>query len=104
MAEPVRLFDKVLTNYGLTFTYVDTSVAENVAAAITPATKLVHIETPTNPMMSLTDVGAVARICHAKGVELSVDNTFPVAVSAAADRAGCGYCDALDDEVPERTL
>jgi cystathionine beta-lyase/cystathionine gamma-synthase len=71
-----RLFDKVLTNYGLTFTYVDTSVAENVAAAITPATKLVHIETPTNPMMSLTDIGAVAKICHAKGVELSVDNTF----------------------------
>lgn len=71
-----RLFDKVLTNYGLTFTYVDTSVAENVAAAITPATKLVHIETPTNPMMSLTDIEAVAKICHAKGVELSVDNTF----------------------------
>jgi cystathionine beta-lyase/cystathionine gamma-synthase len=71
-----RLFDKVLANYGLTFTYVDSSVAENVAAAITPATKLVHIETPTNPMMSLTDIGAVARICHAKGVELSVDNTF----------------------------
>src|SRR6201996_9600343 len=45
-----RLFDKVLSNYGLTFTYVDTSVAENVAGAITPATKLVHIETPTNPM------------------------------------------------------
>src|SRR6202453_865014 len=71
-----RLFDYVLTNYGLTFTYVDTSVAENVAAAITPATKLVHIETPTNPMMSITDIAAVARICHAKGVELSVDNTF----------------------------
>ena len=71
-----RLFDKVLANYGLTFTYVDTSVAENVASAITPATKLVHIETPTNPMMSITDIAAVARICHAKGVELSVDNTF----------------------------
>jgi cystathionine beta-lyase/cystathionine gamma-synthase len=71
-----RLFDHVLANYGLTFTYVDTSVAENVAAAITPATKLVHIETPTNPMMSITDIAAVVRICHAKGVELSVDNTF----------------------------
>jgi cystathionine beta-lyase/cystathionine gamma-synthase len=71
-----RLFDKVMVNYGLTFTYVDTSVAENVAAAITPATKLVHIETPTNPMMSITDIRAVADICHAKGVELSVDNTF----------------------------
>ncbi len=71
-----RLFDKVLTNYGLTFTYVDTSVAANVASAITPATKLVHIETPTNPMMAITDIVAVAAICHARGVELSVDNTF----------------------------
>ena len=71
-----RLFDKVLTNYGLTFTYVDTSVAENVAGAIRPETKLVHIETPTNPMMSITDIAAVAAICHARGVELSVDNTF----------------------------
>ena len=71
-----RVFDKVLANYGLTFTYVDTSVAENVARVITPATKLVHIETPTNPMMAITDIRAVADICHAKGVELSVDNTF----------------------------
>jgi cystathionine beta-lyase/cystathionine gamma-synthase len=71
-----RLFDKVLTNYGLTFTYVDSSVAENVAAAIRPETKLVHIETPTNPMMAITDIRAVAEICHARGVELSVDNTF----------------------------
>ena len=71
-----RLFDKVLTNYGLTFTYVDSSVAENVATAIRPETKLVHIETPTNPMMSLTDIAAVAKICHDKDVELSVDNTF----------------------------
>jgi cystathionine beta-lyase/cystathionine gamma-synthase len=71
-----RLFDKILVNYGLTFTYVDTSVAENVARAIRPETKLVHIETPTNPMMAITDIRAVADICHAKGVELSVDNTF----------------------------
>jgi len=71
-----RLFDKVLTNYGLTFTYVDSSVAANVAAAIRPETKLVHIETPTNPMMAITDIAAVAEICHARGVDLSVDNTF----------------------------
>ena len=71
-----RLFDKVLTNYGLTFTYVDSSVAENVAAAMRPETRLVHIETPTNPMMSLTDIAAVAQICNNRGVELSVDNTF----------------------------
>jgi cystathionine beta-lyase/cystathionine gamma-synthase len=71
-----RMFDNVMAKFGLSFTYVDTSVAENVAAAITPATKLVHIETPTNPMMAVTDIRAVAEICHARGVELSVDNTF----------------------------
>src|SRR3978361_2386406 len=71
-----RLFDQVLANYGLTFTYVDTSVAENVAGAIRQETKLVHIETPTNPMMSITDIRAVADICHAKGVEVSVDKPF----------------------------
>lgn len=71
-----RVFDKVLTNYGISFTYVDASVAGSVAAAIRPETKLVHIETPTNPMMAITDIRAVADICHAKGIELSVDNTF----------------------------
>lgn len=71
-----RLFDKVLRNYGLTFTYVDTRDVAAVSAAIRPETKLVHIETPTNPMMSVTDIRAVAEACHAEGVELSVDNTF----------------------------
>jgi cystathionine gamma-lyase/cystathionine beta-lyase/cystathionine gamma-lyase/homocysteine desulfhydrase len=71
-----RLFDKVLANYGLTFTYVDTTDVEAVRAAIRPETKLIHIETPTNPMMAVTDIRAVADVCHAKGVDLSVDNTF----------------------------
>jgi cystathionine beta-lyase/cystathionine gamma-synthase len=71
-----RLFDKVIANYGIAFTYVDTRDVTAVAAAIRPETKLVHIETPTNPMMSITDIRAVANACHAKGVELSVDNTF----------------------------
>src|SRR6202047_2673364 len=71
-----RMFDNVMAKFGLSFTYVDTSVAANVAAAITPATRLVHVETPTNPMMAVTDIHAVADICHARGVELSVDNTF----------------------------
>ncbi|WP_263411299.1 trans-sulfuration enzyme family protein [Terriglobus tenax] len=71
-----RLFDKVLVNYGLTFTYVDASDPAKIEAAITPATKLVHIESPTNPMMSMVDIAAVAAVCHRHGVELSVDNTF----------------------------
>ncbi|MES2393027.1 MAG: PLP-dependent aspartate aminotransferase family protein [Acidobacteriota bacterium] len=71
-----RLFDQVLVGYGLTFTYVDTTVAENVRGAIRAETKLVHVETPANPKMQLTDLRAVAAICKEAGVEISVDNTF----------------------------
>ncbi|MDE3104310.1 MAG: PLP-dependent transferase [Acidobacteriota bacterium] len=71
-----RLFNQVLSGYGIAFTYVDTSDPANVARALRPETRLVHIETPTNPMMTLTDIAAVAEVCHASGVELSVDNTF----------------------------
>jgi cystathionine gamma-lyase/cystathionine beta-lyase/cystathionine gamma-lyase/homocysteine desulfhydrase len=72
----VRLFDNIITRYGIDFTYVDTSNPDNVAKAMTNKTKLVHIETPTNPLMILTDIRAVADICHASGIDLSVDNTF----------------------------
>jgi cystathionine beta-lyase/cystathionine gamma-synthase len=71
-----RLFDQIVTRYGIEFSYVDTSNPENVRQAIRPATKLVHIETPTNPIMTLTDIRAVADVCHERGVELAVDNTF----------------------------
>src|ERR1700744_3352167 len=71
-----RLFNQVLTNYGLTFTSVDSRDVDAVAKAIRPETKLVHLETPTNPMMSVTDIRAVSEIAHAKGVEVSVDSTF----------------------------
>ena len=71
-----RLFDQIVTRYGIEFSYVDTSDPENVRQAIRPTTKLAHIETPTNPLMTLTDIRAVADICHESGVELAVDNTF----------------------------
>ncbi len=71
-----RLFNQIVANYGIEFTYVDTADAEQVQKALRPNTRLVHIETPTNPLMSLTDIRAVADICHASGVDLSVDNTF----------------------------
>ncbi len=71
-----RLFNQIFAHYGIAFTYVDTSELEALKAAIRPETKLVHIETPTNPLMKLTDIAAVAEICHAQNVELSIDNTF----------------------------
>ncbi|MGC1363250.1 MAG: PLP-dependent aspartate aminotransferase family protein [Silvibacterium sp.] len=71
-----RLFNQIISRYGIEFSYVDTSEPENVRQAIRSTTKLVHIETPTNPLMTLTDIRAVADICHERGVELAVDNTF----------------------------
>src|SRR5277367_4911731 len=71
-----RLFNQIFAHYGIAFTYVDTSDLEALKTAIRPETKLVHIETPTNPLMTLTDISAVAEICHGRGVEMSVDNTF----------------------------
>ena len=71
-----RLFNQIISRYGIEFSYVDSSNPENVRSAIQPNTKLVHIETPTNPLMTLTDIRAVADICHERGVELAVDNTF----------------------------
>jgi cystathionine beta-lyase/cystathionine gamma-synthase len=71
-----RLFDQIIANYGIAFSYVDTTDPENVRRALQPNTKLVHIETPTNPLMQLTDIRAVADICHERRVDLSVDNTF----------------------------
>jgi cystathionine beta-lyase/cystathionine gamma-synthase len=71
-----RLFDKVLTRYGIQFSFVDTSNLDLVAQAMTPRTKLVFIETPTNPVLRLTDIAAVAEIAHRHGAKLAVDNTF----------------------------
>lgn len=71
-----RLFTKVLARLGLEFTFVDTRDPANIAAAIRPRTKLVHVETPTNPMMRICDLRAAAEIAHAAGALLSVDNTY----------------------------
>lgn len=71
-----RLFNQILTNYGLQFTYVNTSDPDQVERAIRRNTRMVYIETPTNPLMSLTDIRAVSQICRRKKLELVVDNTF----------------------------
>ena len=71
-----RLFNMIIQHYGIEIQYVDTADLDAVKAAIKPNTKLMHIETPTNPLMVLTDIAAVCEIAHAHGVEVSVDNTF----------------------------
>ncbi len=75
-----RLMTQVFARRGLTFTFVDTRDPDRVEAALTPATRLVFVETPTNPMMRLTDLSAVGALTKARGVPLAVDNTFATPV------------------------
>jgi cystathionine beta-lyase/cystathionine gamma-synthase len=85
-----RLFNQVWADFGLEFTYVDTSDAKNVEKAIKKSTRMVFIETPTNPLMALTDIRAVSEVCRPKKIDLVVDNTFmspyfqqPIALGAS---------------------
>ncbi len=71
-----RLFNQVWANFGLEFTYVDTSNVRNVERALTKKTRMVFIETPTNPLMALTDIRAISDVCRPRKIDLVVDNTF----------------------------
>src|SRR3974377_2249494 len=71
-----RLFNQALSHSGLEFTYVDTSDAENVERAIRKNTRMVYIETPTNPLMRITDLAAMNAICRRKKLSLVCENTF----------------------------
>ena len=71
-----RLFDQVLSRYQLSFSYVDTSVLDRVEEAVRPNTRMLFVETPTNPILSITDLRAAADLAHAHDLRLVVDNTF----------------------------
>ena len=71
-----RLFDKVLTRYQLSFSYVDTGDLEATERAFTPSTRMLFVETPSNPVMRITDLAKAAELAHRRGARLVVDNTF----------------------------
>ena len=71
-----RLFDKVLTRYNLSFAYVDTADLDATERAFTPATRMLFVETPSNPVMRITDLRAAADLAHRHNARLVVDNTF----------------------------
>jgi cystathionine gamma-lyase len=71
-----RLFDKILQHLGLSFSYVDTRDPQRIADAMTPATRAILVETPSNPLMRLTDIAAAAELAHRRDALLIVDNTF----------------------------
>lgn len=71
-----RLFERVLKDFGLSFSYANTSRLEDVEKAIRPETRLLYVETPTNPVMEITDIAAAASLAHGRGLLVAVDNTF----------------------------
>ena len=71
-----RLFSRVCEKFGIEFTYIDTANVANVKNAIRDNTKIVFLETPTNPMMTITDIAACADVAHKRGALVVVDNTF----------------------------
>lgn len=71
-----RFFTKMLEPLGLTFSWVDTTKLSDIEAALRPETKLIHLETPTNPVMDICDIAAIAELAHARGILVAVDNTF----------------------------
>ena len=75
-----RHFNQILVNYDLHFTYVDTSFPENIEAAIRPETKMIWAETPTNPLLKITDLEAVAKIAKNHDLIFGVDSTFATPV------------------------
>ncbi len=75
-----RLMKRVYEKFGMSFTFVDNRDPKHFAAAITPKTKMIYAETPTNPMMTLTDLRALGDITQARGIVFAVDNTFATPV------------------------
>jgi cystathionine gamma-lyase/cystathionine beta-lyase/cystathionine gamma-lyase/homocysteine desulfhydrase len=77
-----RLFSKILSNFGVSFAYVDTTDAEAVRKAVTPATRMLFVETPTNPTMEISDLAALSAVAREEGrridakIRVVVDNTF----------------------------
>jgi len=71
-----RLFERVRRKFGLDFSYVDTSRPELIEPALTPKTKYLFLESPTNPLLRITDIAAASAIAHRNGVRVVVDNTF----------------------------
>lgn len=85
-----------LPRAGISVTMVDTSDPQKVAAAMRPETRLVHIETPANPILKLTDVTAIAEVAHAYGAELSVDSTIATPIGTKPITLGADYvCHSL---------
>ncbi len=71
-----RYFTRILEKFGLTFSWIDATSLDRVEAAITPATRMVYLETPSNPLMEISDIAEISALAHAHDAKVAVDNTF----------------------------
>ncbi len=96
-----RLTTKLLVDFGLEFSYVDTSSVEKVKAAIKPSTKMIYVETPTNPTMIVTDLAAISQTRARAKYYARRRQHILKPLPPAADRARRGHHRPLDDEIPK---
>ena len=97
-----RLFERVRRKFGLEFSYVDTSKPELIGPAIQANTKYLFIETPTNPMLAITDIRCASNLAHEKNVRVIVDNTFASPYIQRPLTLGADHRGAQHDQVPQR--
>ena len=71
-----RLVTKVLNDNGVNFDFIDTTDLKIIEQAIRPTTKLIHLETPSNPLLEIADISSISKVCKSKNILVSVDNTF----------------------------
>ena len=94
-----RLFDKVLRNNGIEFSFVDLTNADNFSEAVKDNTKLVWLETPTNPMLKISDIKSIAQQTRAQNVLLAVDNTFMSPYFQNPLKIRSRYCCSFNDKI-----
>lgn len=98
------MFTRLFRKYQLKFTFVNFDDVSKIAELINDKTKLIWLETPTNPLMKLVDIKAVADLIQGKDILLAVDNTFLITIPSTAFRPRCGYHHAFCYEISWRSL
>ena len=99
-----RIYDKVFKKFGISISYIDLSNTENYAEISKQQPTLVWIESPTNPMLKIIDIEAVANACHAAGTELLVDNYLCLPLLPESDRVRRRYQPVQHDQIYQRTF
>ncbi|GIV36803.1 MAG: hypothetical protein KatS3mg032_1182 [Cyclobacteriaceae bacterium] len=99
-----RMFKRIYERLGIKFHFIDLTNAENINRYINKKTKLIWLETPSNPLMNITDIEACTAIARQHNLMVAVDNTFASPYLQNPLSLGCGYCYAFGNQIPRRAL